>query len=297
MSHPSEGELLALVDGALDEAPRRQVHMHVQGCAACRQALHELEQALRGVVVELALVDAGEPAAWRAGDSTPVPRPRDHAPRARDLAPRRWEPSRATVPGRSSFAMGRSPSATRWAALLLVLAASGATAMVVPRWAAWRAPAGVAAGAPGSSAAAPASVPVPAATSAAAVSILPADDRVLVALTSGGQRSGDAADGAVMGDRRVRVRLSDRLDVQVTVTTVAAPSATSPPVPRFGSADGRLDVQLPAHAIEVLVELPAELRSARITLDGRTIVTVQGGVVRPTGATDRGVVLGPATDP
>jgi hypothetical protein len=290
MSHPSEGELLALADGALDDAGRRRVQVHVQGCAGCRQALRELEQAMRSVTVELALVDAGEPAAWRSGDATPVALPRDDAPRTRDGAPRRWEPSRAAGP----FSRRRSPSATRWAALLLVLVASGATAMIAPRWSAWRTPA-AATEASAASAAAPASVPVLAATTAAAVSILPDGGRVMVALSAGAQATGDQTPRGLpaAGDGRVRVRLSDRLDAQVTVTTTAG-AATAP---RFASADGRLDVQLPARATEVLVELPATLRSARITYDGRTIVTVSAGEVQPAQATAGGVVLAPATHP
>lgn len=289
MSHPSEGELLALVDGALDEASRRRVQVHVQGCVACRQARHELEQALRGVTVELALVDAGEPAAWRSGDATPLPRTIDEAPRAPENRHRRWEPSRTALPGRSSFALTRAPSATRWAALLLVLVAGGATAMVAPRWGAWRTTAS-AHDADATSAAPPsASLPVPVATRAAAVSFLPEGARAMVALSSAGLSTG--AEG------RVRVGLSDRLDVQVTVTTIADPVGPTQAAPRFASADGRLDVQLPGGAVEVLVELPAALRSARITHDGRTIVTVQGGEVRPAGATAEGVALGPATHP
>lgn len=312
MRHPSEGELLALIDGALDAEATGRLRAHLAGCDGCRQGVRALEQAMQGVAVELALLDAGEPAQWREVAAAPRPSFAHEAVRATgDGAPSRrptprWNsprqgtqaPESRTRPAHAGARWVRTPA--RWAAAVLLLAASGAAAMVVPRWAGWRTDAPVREGA-GIAPSTEAPAPAAAATSAAAVSILPEQGRALIALATGpaggaptlaGATAVDNLDAAGVG--RVRVQVSDRLDVQVTVTTPLAPAHAAP---RFASAEGRLDVQLPARDAGVLVELPATLRSARVTLDGRAIVVVEGGAVQPAQATGAGVLLAPAARP
>lgn len=281
MSHPSEAQLLAFVDRELEDARRREVEAHVRSCDLCRHALRDVEQAMAGMAVELALIDTEEPARWqpvvtvqrtdrRAGRgvarerstsfaATPVPADASrHA--ARPLRPMR-------------VAAARTPGLLRWAAVLLVIVGGGAAAMTAPRWFSREA-------VPAADAIVAAPVAAPSAnvaTSSAAVSILPVAGEATVVLTA----------GPGGGDGRVVVELSDRSDVQVTVTTAASEQAT----PRFTSADGRLAVQLAGRGALVRVAVPAALRAARVTYDGKTVATVADGVVAPDEARSTGVAL------
>lgn len=293
MSHPSEAVLIAFADGEIDHDRRRVVDAHLQRCGICRHALRDLEGAMAGLTVELALVDAAEPSGWRATRGAPDPRAvsaRSNAAAASPGGARRpralslHAPRAAVSGGGKRAAAGGLRGhgvAMRWAAALVFVVAGGATAMVAPRWRSMlesspadAAPTNVA------RVAAPATS---APTAAAAVSILPERGEATVALTS---RMG-------VGDGRVMVRVSDRRDVQVTVTA----SIDSGSLPRFTSADGRLDVQLSGHGSVVQVEFPSSLRSARITHDGRTIVTVRGSEVSPASAGTTGVVIGSVPEP
>ncbi len=279
MSHPSEALLLAFADDELDDERRREVDGHVRVCGLCRHALRDLEQAMSGLTVELALLDTAEPAGWqslivpreaRLGRSASV----EELPAA-TAAPRR------TASRTSATAHAGRPTRTfvplRWAAALLLVVGGGAAAMAVPRWR------GAAAHLVSPTASVPevravASTAVAdVAMSSAAVSILPSGGEATVALTS-------TAGG---GDGRVLVEVSDRSDVQVTVSTATSERMT----PRFTSADGRLGVQLAGHGSLVRVALPATLRSARITHDGATIVTISGDAITPTAARTSGVIL------
>lgn len=288
MSHPSEAQLLAFADRELEGSHYREVEAHVRGCDLCRHALRDVEQAMAGLAVELALIDTEAPAGWpavAAADRTDrrgaaYELPSESSPSfgsatvpsggrgqgARDRGARALRPVRATPSSRAAFSL-------RWAAVLLAIVGGGAAAMVAPQWfgrAATRVES------------APAAAPVhtsiaETATSSAAVSILPVAGEATVVLTA----------GAGSGDGRVVVELSDRSDVQVTVSTAASEHAT----PRFTSAEGRLAVQLTGRGALVRVSIPATLRTARITYDDKTIATVSDGVVAPAEAGESGVAL------
>ena len=279
MSHPSEALLLAFADHELEGDRRREVEAHVQVCGLCRHALHDVEQAMAGLTVELALLDTAEPAEWqslvapaRAGrtSSPSLGRSPLFGAASRTSATRALAPAHAA---RSS----RAHVSWRWAAALVLVVGGGAAAMGAPLWRrAAVIPAeqvGPEAGAPVARAVAPAAD----AMSSAAVSILPVRGEATVVLTS-------TAGG---GDGRVLVELSDRSDVQVTVSTAISEHAT----PRFTSAEGRLAVQLTGHGSLVRVAIPATLRAARITYDGAPVVTVTDGAVAPSAARSSGIVL------
>jgi hypothetical protein len=276
MSHPSEELLLAFADGELEGDRRREVEVHVKVCGLCRHALRDLEQAMSGMKVELALLDAAEPAEWGTHALPRATRPGRSGSlgsRASALSANR----RVHGSPRAGVATGRS---MRWATVLVLLIGGGAAAMVAPRWQRNQAPVPASAFAATRAAAAPRTPVVPVAEiaqSSAAVSILPVGGEATVALTS----------VAGTADARVFVEVSDRSDVQVTVSTATSEHAT----PRFTSAEGRLAVQLTGRGAEVHVALPATLRRARITHDGATVISVSGGAVVPAIARTSGVLL------
>lgn len=276
MSHPSEALLLAFADHELEGAQLREVEAHVQRCDLCRHALREVEQAMAGLTVELALLDASAPTEWHGPTANAPSRPRGReslvsgsrdADAARARQPLVWRPARTTP-------APRRVAPLRWAAVLMLVAGGAAAAMSAPRWFA-SSPSASPAAAERATVVTPTAAS--AAVSSAAVSILPAGGTATVVLTTGPDAS----------DARVIVELSDRSDVQVTVTTATSERAT----PRFTSADGRLAVQLTGKGAVVRVAIPANLRAARITHDGATVVTVADGVVAPAEARVEGIRL------
>ncbi len=316
MPHPSEAMLLAFADDQLAPAERDQVSAHVHGCGVCRHAVRDVRDAMAAVRVEAAIIDAAEPASWREVARPPV-RP------ARPSAARQWSaPGTATAArgaqrsarpgegrgrdrrsgggdhgmGDDAPASGRTSwpgawpgawprtAALRWAAILLVFVAGGATAMLAPRW---RALLGVAPeGGDRTTAAARASGSAPAAAplrTAAAVSVLPRDGSATVVLQPGVMPADPSTPPALLV-----VKVGERADVQVTVTS----PLSSAEAPRFRTADGRLDVALAGRESRVEVEVPASLGEAHIVFGTRTLVTVRAGVVAPQQAASTGVPLG-----
>ncbi len=278
MSHPSEELLLAFADGELAADARREVEVHVQTCGLCRHALRDLEQAMSELKVDLALLDAAELAEWGTHAPPRTTRPRSNGSLASRTPASALSANRSALEGaRTGVATGR---AMRWAAVLVLVIGGGAAAMVAPRWPRAEAPAPTPGFTQSQARVEPRTPVIPAADvaqSSAAVSILPLSGEATVALTS------------VVGtaDARVFVEVSDRSDVQVTVSTATSEHA----IPRFTSAEGRLAVQLTGRGAVVRVALPATLRAARITHDGATVVTVKEGAVVPAIARTSGVLL------
>lgn len=285
MPHPSEALLLAYADDDLGVPERAQVVTHVERCAVCRHALRDVREAMAAVRVEAAIIDAGEPVAWREAVRPPV-RPLRPAPNREgtQATPHVAETHarREAQPPRSSRAASIVP--LQWAAALLLFAAGGAAAMVAPRWRALFGGTAVVEGQPATRGPSPDAASALATAevrlSAAAVSVAPSDGSVTVALRP--------QDEAFAG--HLVVRTSARADVQVTVST----PARSTMVPRFSSSEGRLDVSLAASGTRVEVEVPATLRDAQVLMGGRAMVTVRGGVVFPREAASVGVALGAA---
>lgn len=320
MPHPSEAILLAFADDELGPAERDQVSAHVHGCGVCRHALRDVREAMAAVRVEAAIIDAAEPASWRDAAQPPLRPARPAAPRHRSLAaldgaPPAGRAARGARPGDQTgrerrgsatadapardaaggrfavWGMGRARVvALRWAAILAVFVAGGATAMLAPRWGALLGGDDASDDRATSSAPASAAGAAPAALrTAAAVSVLPRDGRATVVLQPGAlapAMAGDASPAAAPA--MLVVKVSERADVQVTVTSPLA----SAEAPRFRTADGRLDVALAGNESQVEVEVPATLGEAHIVLGTRTLVTVRAGVVAPQQASTTGVPLG-----
>lgn len=304
MPHPSEALLLAFADDALDADAHRETAAHLAACEACRLALRELREAMAALKVEVALVDTREPDAWHAGGSW-------RAPSASPVSSTSGDPGRLPASARPLAPVGRevplarghgtarrgwwgsTSVAMRRAAVALLVVGGGAAAMTAPRWrhllvgekSVASAPA---IAAPGSAPAATAALPAP----SAAVSILPVDGEAIVSLleTSSSAAAMAATAAAAPTPARVVVRVSDRRDVQVTVTSTSRPAARDR-VPRFLTGDGKLEVQLAGEGDVVEVEFPSTLRAARVTHDGRTVVSVHGATVLPAEAAGAGILL------
>lgn len=269
MPHPSESVLIAFADHELDAGARGEVAAHMEGCGLCRHAMRDLREAMGALAVETALVDTDEPSSWRSGPTA----------RARPVVGRALTPAgdAPMLPAAS----GRAITAMRWAAAFLLLVGGGAAAMTAPSWLqllrAGDAPAGVHSGVQAAATPAASAVTVSRPTASAAVSVLPVEGEATVSLLS----------GALDRDARVIVHVSDRRDVQVTVTGPASGDR----VPRFLTGDGRLEVQLAGRGSIIEVEFPSTLRDARVTHDGRAVVTVRGGSILPMEAATAGVSL------
>jgi len=286
MPHPNEAMLIAYADDELETFARREVHVHLEGCGLCRHALRDLRDAMEALRVETALVDSGEPVAWRSG---PVWRPRPasrHAPRESPvpgLAPtvdneRKVHPLTPALARPLMRPLVRRIAPLRWAATLMLVVGGAAAAMTAPQWR--RVLGDVRAGnSPPPSVVTPeaSTMPTVARATRAAVSVVPSGDKAIVALSGG--------EGA--SDRRVIVRTSDRVDVQVTVTS----AANAEEMPHFVSGEGRLDVQLAVTSSMIVVEVPATLHVAQVTFDGRAVVSVRRGVISPARAAAEGVSL------
>ena len=121
---------------------------------------------------------------------------------------------------------------------------------------------------------------------------LQTDGEAIVSLleTSSSAAAMAATAAAAPTPARVVVRVSDRRDVQVTVTSTSRPAARER-VPRFLTGDGKLEVQLAGEGDVVEVEFPSTLRAARVTHDGRTVVSVHGATVLPAEAAGAGILL------
>lgn len=303
MPHPSEALLLAFADDALDADAHRETAAHLAACEACRLALRELREAMAALKVEVALVDTREPDAWHAGGTWRAPSASPASSTSGDAA---RPPASARPPARVEREVplarghgtprrgwwGNTSTAMRRAAVALFVVGGGAAAMTAPRWrhllvgekSVASAPATAV---PGAAPAATAALPAP----SAAVSILPVDGEAIVSLleTSSSAATTETA-AAAPTPARVVVRVSDRRDVQVTVTSTSRPAGRER-VPRFLTGDGKLEVQLAGEGDVVEVEFPSTLRAARVTHDGRTVVSVHGATVLPAEAAAAGILL------
>ena len=289
MPHPSEALLIAFADDALDAAEHRETAAHVEACGVCRHALRDLRDAMAALKVEVALVDTMEPDAWRAGGPWRAPSAAGEAPRTlTPVARERALPREAGASRRGWW--GGASSVMRRAAVALLVVGGVAAAMTTPRWRHLLVRDDTAPAASARAASATGDAPVAAAalpTASAAVSVLPVDGEAVVSLL---EMPSPATPGG--SPARVVVRVSDRRDVQVTVTSATRPAA-SERVPRFLTSDGKLEVQLAGEGAVIEVDFPSTLRGARVTHDGRTVVSVRGTTVLPGEAAAAGILLTP----
>ncbi|MCC6930456.1 MAG: hypothetical protein IT359_15830 [Gemmatimonadaceae bacterium] len=293
MPHPSEALLIAFADETLDAEGHRETAAHMATCAVCRHALRDLREAMAALKVEVALVDTREPDAWRAGGRWRESSIASDATRVRPLAGN----ARTKLSDRGAASRGWWGSASvamRRAAAVLLVVGGGAAAMTAPRWRHLLSRNDSATPVTASASTAAIDVPVapaPLSAPAAAVSVLPVDGEALVSLLEMPAPAATANEPSQSPARMV-VRVSDRRDVQVTVTSTPR-GAGSERVPRFLTGDGKLEVQLAGAGAVVEVEFPSTLRSARVTHDGRTVVSVRGTTVVPGEAAAAGILLTP----
>lgn len=106
----------------------------------------------------------------------------------------------------------------------------------------------------------------------AAVMATPMDGVLRVVVTGAGAGS------------RLFVALGDRPDASVAVEGAGSP--------RFTAVGGRVDVDLTGASATVRLTLPRTLREGTVTVDGVTLVTVDGARVSPVEASGAGIPLG-----
>jgi len=232
MMHLENHTMLAHLDGELTDAENRAVLEHVAVCAKCGDALAALRADAALVSSAVRARDAREPAHWR--DASPA------------------APTRRAAP-------------LRWAASILLVTATAASAVVIRNaWSDREPPP-------------PDVVPVQTATTQeqAAVIVQPRNGSVRVALSNVGV------------DSRVRVMFEDRGDASVAVTRAVSDAAA----PHFTAEAGRVAIDARGAVAQVNLVLPRAVRDAIVTLDGRTLVTVRGTQVTPAHAVTTGVIV------
>lgn len=244
MTHLGEGTLQELLDGELAPAPRAEADAHLASCRACADLLAELRTLNARTSALLGMVEAAPPMIAAQAHFARHRRNADAAAGAGALAHARRALPRAAV---------------------LVLAVAGAAAAaVVPGSPVreWVERVAVQPRAAEPALPAPAPSPAPAAPAVApkAVSILPEDGKVRIAVT------GSSA------ELRVRARLADEAHAQVTATGAAASA-------RFRTAPGRIEI-VGAGPGEVVVDLPRGARAAFVEVNGRVVAAKEGGALR-----------------
>jgi hypothetical protein len=240
MTHLGEGTLQEMLDGELPPGARAEAEAHLASCAACAGEMAELRGLTERTSALLGLVEAAPPVL---------------AAQARFARQRR-----------SGGAMVQARRALPRAAALVLLLAGAAAAAAVPgspvrEWVgALAAPGRAAPEAPVQPAPAPASAKAEPEMAPKAVSILPADGRVRVAV------SGSSP------ELRVRARLVPDAKAEVTATGAAATA-------RFRTGPGRIEV-VGAGPGELVVALPAGAEAAFVEVNGRVYAAKEGGRLR-----------------
>lgn len=245
MTHATEGQLVAWMDGEIDDSAAAELSDHLAVCAACAGELSELRRLSASAHAALGLLDASPPM-LRARASIAAARVRSGSGRGRRLS---WA-------GLSGFAR----------AAMLVLALAGVATAVVPGSpvrialeATFARVAEVVQGAPDAepmpAPAPPTEAPAPSETMGMA--ILPADGRVRVVLH------------APAGIVDVHVRLVDERRARVE-------TATAQPDVRLRSAAGRIEV-IGLTTGEVRIDIPRTVPLATVEIGGVVHVFKDGG--------------------
>jgi len=257
MTHASRATLVAYADGELTGAEEQQTAHHLEECAECAAELAVTVDSRARFVWAIARMDAAEPLAWDTADFA------DRAfaagmedsggpvfERTIDLDAHR---TRAWMPAPSAARTPRvRQTALRWAAGLALLAGAAAAAIVTPVIVerVFTEPAAPV-GSTGQSEPA----------SSGALAVLPVDGSITIALT-----------GAVEGTR-IRIAFEPRQDVIVDYSATEAPG--------FTARDGEIDVELVGAGTTLTVSVPADVREARVLVDGVVAALLaRGEVVR-----------------
>lgn len=249
--HMSEGDLLAYLDGELQDGRRDEVALHLASCVDCRAEFEELRSASEEFSSALAVLDSAAP-------------PLDDVTVARLAQMRRataWRGSPVGVVTR------RAPGALLRAAVVVLLLGGAALAAIpgspVRDWVSR-----------GRLSVPPEDHPVTPEVAAAeaessgeeqappviGVSVLPVGGEAMVVVRE------------ATGATRLRVRLVDSAQLSVQWEGEL-------PDPHFRTAPGRIEV-VAAGAGKLLVELPRATR-ATVVVGDRTYAVVEGGELRP----------------
>jgi anti-sigma factor RsiW len=236
MSHATEGQLQAYLDGEAGGGDRASVQEHLRRCGECAAALAELRAVSESAAQAFALLDAPAPSVRHA------------------LA--RFEAARGARP-RRRFETGRRALVR---AAMLVLAVAGVASAAIPgspvrRWLAMATERVAGVLTPAERPAAEAPLPAPAMEAMAGASAVPAQGRVRVVLA-------EVAEGTT-----VRVLLVDggRAIVRADETSGA----------RFTSGPGRVEAR-GVELGQIIVELPRNALVATVELDGQVVVSREG---------------------
>lgn len=242
MTHLGEGTLQELLDGELPPGARAGVEAHLASCPACAEQMAELRGLTERTSALLGLVEAAPPVL---------------AAQAAFARQRR---------SGGAGALRQARRALPRAAVLVLAVAGAAAAAAIPGSPVreWVGGLGVAERAeqpaPPATPATPAPEAAPAEMAPKAVSILPADGHVRIAV------------GGSSPELRVRARLVPGAKAEVIATGAAATA-------RFSTGPGRI-VVLGAGPGELVVTLPADARAAFIEVNGRVFAAKEGGELR-----------------
>lgn len=282
MSHQTETDMRAYLDGELDDVPALIVERHMAECADCAAVAAELHETAGIFTAAMARMDAAEPEHWRAADSWTEALPASARVR---VVPTVIDPERVIPIGRGRQPASAAPAADhagasapaasprrsvggaawRWAAAVVLLAGAGGAAALTNVFGLAAAP--DASGEP---------VAIEATTTApdpgSVVFVTPVDGVVEVVLSRAPAGS------------RVIVTRSDDPDVGIEVSGGS--------VPRIVPTAGRGLVDLADREAVVRIGVPAGLTSVTVVWEGRIVVRVEGGEVTPGGAASEGIVLG-----
>jgi hypothetical protein len=241
MTHLGEGTLQALLDGELDPGPRAQADAHLAACRECAGQLAEMRGLNARTSALLGLVEAAPPvlaaqaefARRRRGGTGALAQARRALPRAAVLV--------LAVAGAAAAAVVPGSPVRQWVERVAVQPREPEPALPAP----------------------PVPAPVVEETAAPApkaISILPVDGHVRIAVTGSSP------------ELRVRARLSDAPQAQVTVTGAAVSA-------RFRMGPGRIEI-MGAGPGELVVDLPAGADAAFVEVDGRVLAAKEGGTLR-----------------
>jgi anti-sigma factor RsiW len=239
MTHLGEGTLQELLDGELPPGARAGVEAHLASCPACAGELAELRGLTARTSALLGLVEAAPPVLAAQARFARQRRGGGAFTEARRALPRAAVLVLALAGVAAAAAIPGSP-AREWVRGLGVSDRPAQTAPVqpVPE--------------------APAAAPVEMAPKA--VSILPSDGRVRIAVS------------ASSPELRVRARLVPGGKAEVTATGAAATA-------RFRTGPGRIEV-LGAGPGELVITLPADADAAFVEVNGRVLAAKEGGELR-----------------
>ena len=252
MTHLGEGTLQELLDGELPPGARAEAEAHLATCTACAGELAELRGLTARTSALLGLVEAAPPVLAAQARFARHRRAGGAFKEARRALPRAAVLVLAVAGVAAAAAIPGSP-AREWVRNLGLAERSAQPTAVQP--------------------APEAAAPAPVVMAPKAISILPSDGHIRIAVS------------ASSPELRVRARLVPGAKAEVTATGAAATA-------RFRTGPGRIEV-LGAGPGELVVTLPADAEAAFVEVNGRVLAAKEGGELRSLAPR----VAGSATEP